>query len=187
MLNVAEAWRYTHIKGKGRIPSVKWWRHWESFHHQLASWKICKKNVNNFIFAQWGDLKLQSCLCVYHGSLQIIKMGWGGDWPMFDKAGEGQHVAGMSKVLRLLQTQSGWEIQRYTVGKVWWSSPPHVNARIPSLASPASASRPLGQLGSPFHDIPLTYVLQSQAIFHLKMNLPNELKIIVMSTDPVGI
>ena len=81
---------------------------------------------------------------------------------MFDKAGEEQHVAGMSKVLRLLQTHSGWEIQRYTVGNMWWSSPPHINTRIPSPASPASASRPLGQLGSPSHDIPLTYVLSLQ-------------------------
>ena len=37
---------------------------------------------------------------------------------MFDKAGEEQHVAGMSKVLRPLQTQSGWEIRSYNVGKV---------------------------------------------------------------------
>lgn len=57
--------------------------------------------MNNFIFAWWGDFRHPSCLCVYHGSLQIIKIGWEVGTHSRLMRQERDYVAGMSKVTGL--------------------------------------------------------------------------------------
>lgn len=77
MLSVVEAWRRTRAlrRRKGRLPSGKWWRRLRVISSPTHFVKNIQEHVNNFTFAWWGDFEQQSCLCAYHGSLQIVKMG----------------------------------------------------------------------------------------------------------------
>lgn len=160
MLSVVEAWRRTRAlrRRKGRLPSGKWWRRLRVISSPTHFVKNIQEHVNNFTFAWWGDFEQQSCLCAYHGSLQIVKMGRAVGLINVWSGSRGTTRSSDAQTGRLPPGLAGAEdFQTQKTGKVWWCGPPPVNAGTPSPTSPpngcpASAQTLPFQLSSPSYD-----------------------------------